>query len=158
MLFLLAILQVTVMPHLTVAHVQPDLILAVTVCWALFRGPTEGAVLGFLGGIALDLFSGAPFGMHTFVMTGVGAVAGFAAALIPREQWALLPGTVLACTVFQQAACVWLLQARGWPLEWSQVLVSTVIPAALLNLLLSVLLYPPVGAVHRWTGPEELGW
>ena len=102
------------MPHLTVARVQPDLVLAAVVCWALFRGPSDGALSGFLAGIALDLLSGAPFGVHTFATTIVGAVAGFGAALIPREHTMLLPSMAVLCTILQQAIDVWLRQVGRW--------------------------------------------
>jgi len=158
LLLLLALLQVTLMPYLAVAGVQPDLVLAAIVCWALFRGPTDGAVSGFLAGVALDLLSGAPFGVHTFTLTIVGTAAGFGAALIASEHTLLLPGMAVLCTLVQQATHVWLLRAAGWPLVWSQVLLAVVVPSALLNLLLTVLLYPLVGLLHRQTVPEEPGW
>ena len=146
------------MPHLAVAHVRPDVVLAAIVCWALFRGPSDGALNGFLAGIALDLLSGAPFGVYTFVTTIVGAVAGFSAALIPREHTMLLPSVAVLCTILQQAVYVWLLRAAGWPLDWSQVLPTVVLPAALLNLVLTALLYPLVNLLHHRIAPEGLGW
>ncbi len=158
MLFLAVLLQVTLMPYLAVAHVQPDLVLAAVVCWALYRGMTAGALAGFLSGFGLDLLSGAPFGMHTFVMTVVGITAGLGAALIPSEHWLLLPGIAMVCSVIQEAGCVWLLRAAGWPLYWSQVLLAVVIPGALLNLFLTLLIYPLVGLLHRQTVREEPGW
>jgi rod shape-determining protein MreD len=158
LLLLLALLQVTLMPHLTVAHVRPDLVLAAVVCWALVRGATEGAIWGFLGGLALDLLSAAPFGIHTVVMTLVGTLAGFGAALIPSEHALLLPAVSVLCTIFQQGACLWLLRAAGWPLEWGPALVTVVLPAALLNLLLTVLLYPLAGLLNRQPALEESGW
>ncbi len=158
LLLLLALLQVTLMPHLVIAGVEPDLVLAAVVCWAILNGASQGAVWGFLGGLAMDLLSGAPFGMHTFVMTLVGTLAGLGVALLPREHSLLLPSMAVICTVMQQAIYVWLLRAAGWPLEWGQVLLTVVIPVALFNLLLTVLCYPLVGLLHRRTAPEELGW
>lgn len=157
-LFLLALLQVTLMSQLTVAHVRPDLVLAAIVCWALMRGPTEGAVWGFVGGFALDLLSGAPFGIHTFVSTMVGTLAGFGAALIPSEHALLLPGVSVLCTILQQGAYVWLFKEAGWPLAWGPALTAVVLPAAVLNLLLTILLYPLAGLLNRRAAVEESGW
>lgn len=157
-LLLAALLQVTLMPHLAVAHVQPDLVLALTICWGLLYGATGGAIAGLAGGFALDLMSGAPFGMHTFVLTLIGSLAGLGVAMIPPDHWLLVPGAAVLCTIIQQGAYVSLLRMAGWPLSWSQVLPEVVIPAALLNLLLTVLLYPLVGMLHRQVAPEEIGW
>jgi rod shape-determining protein MreD len=152
LLLLLALLQVTLMPQLAVAQAQPDVVLAAVVCWALLRGPSAGALSGFLAGIALDLLSGAPFGVHTFVTTLVGA------AFVPSERSMLLPSVALFCTIIQQAVYVWLLRAAGWPLQWSRVLLDVVLPAALLNLVLTALLYPLVSLLYRRIVPEEPGW
>ncbi len=158
MLLLLALLQVTLMPHLALAHVQPDLMLAAVVCWALVRGPTQGAAWGLVGGIALDLLSGGPFGMHTVALTAAGTIAGLGAALIPSEHTLLLPGMSMLCTILQQGACVWILRASGWPLDWGLLLTAVVLPATLLNLGLTALLYPLAGLLNRQTALQEPGW
>jgi len=108
--------------------------------------------------LALDMVSGGPFGMHTFVMSIVGALAGFGAALLPREHFMLLPTVAVLCTLTQEGVSVWLLRAAGWPLQWGQILLPVVIPAAIINLFLTVLVYPLVGLLHRRTAPKELGW
>lgn len=146
------------MPHFTAAHVQPDLMLAAVVCWAISRGTAEGSLAGFVAGISLDLLSGAPFGVHTFVMVIVGIAAGLGAAMVPSEHAMLLPGMSLLCTVLQQAMYVLLLRAAGWPVTWPQALMPIVIPSALLNLLLTMLLYPLVARFRRQVAPEEPSW
>jgi rod shape-determining protein MreD len=156
LLFLLALLQATLMP--AVAGVRPDLVLAAVVCWGLLEGPTEGAIWGLVGGFALDLLSGAPFGIHSFVLTMVGTLAGFGSALIPSEHALLLPGMSVLCTIVEQGAEVWLFRQAGWPLEWGPVLIAVVAPAAVLNLLLTLVLYPLTGLLHRRTAPVERGW
>ncbi len=146
------------MPHLAVAEVCPDLALVAVVCWALHRGTADGAVGGLLAGLVLDLLSGAPFGVHTFAMTLAGTAAGLAVALVPREHAMLLPGMAVLCTILQQAACVSLLRAAGWPLGWSQAVVVIVIVASVLNLLLTIILYPWVGRLGRALSQGESGW
>ena len=155
---MLAILQTTLMPSLAIANVRPDLVLAAVVCWALYRGATDGAIVGLLAGLALDLLASSPFGMHGFVMALVGAIAGLAAALLPSEHAMLLPGVSVLCTLVQQASYVYLLRAAGWPMQWSQVLLAVALPASLLNLLLTAILYPVVGRIGRRATAPEPGW
>ncbi|MGQ9683294.1 MAG: rod shape-determining protein MreD [Anaerolineae bacterium] len=158
-LLLLAILQVTLMPSLAIGNLRPDLVLAAVVCWALYRGATDGAAAGFVAGLSLDLLAGSPFGIHGFVMAFVGVTAGFAAALLPSEHVLLLPGVAVLCTLVQQASYVYLLRAAGWPLHWSQVLLTVALPASALNLLLTAALYPVVGRLGRRDAPaEQPGW
>lgn len=146
------------MPHLSILNLRPDLVLAAVVCWALLSGPTEGAVFGFLGGLATDLISGAPFGMHTLAMTIVGAIGGSGADMIPSEHALLLPIVAVLCTVLQQAIHVFVLRSAGWPLDWPRVLLTVVLPSAALNLLLTLLLFPLAGRLHRKAAQEEPGW
>ena len=48
-------LQVGLFAHLSIAGVVPDLALLLVVAAALVRGPTYGAVLGLVAGLAVDL-------------------------------------------------------------------------------------------------------
>ncbi|MCJ7745747.1 MAG: rod shape-determining protein MreD, partial [Actinobacteria bacterium] len=51
------ILQVAVMPQFKLFGVQPDLILVVAVVVAVQEGPVEGAIVGFCGGMMMDIVS-----------------------------------------------------------------------------------------------------
>lgn len=146
------------MPNLSIAHLQPDLVLAAVVSWSLLRGPADGALGGLVAGIAMDLLSGAPFGMHAFVMTIVGVTAGFGAALVPSEHAMLLPSVAVVCTVIQQGAYVLLLRSAGWPLDWSRIVLPIVAPLSLLNLLLTALLFQILTGLRHQIMPEEPGW
>ena len=55
LVFLAVVLQVTVFAGLSFDGVVPNLALLVVVAAALVRGPEFAAVLGFLGGLAIDL-------------------------------------------------------------------------------------------------------
>ncbi len=158
MLVLLALLQATLMPSLAITHIQPDLVLAAIVAWALLRGPAEGALAGLVAGITMDLLSGAPFGMHAFVMVLVAVTAGFSVALVPNEHAMLLPSVAVFCTIMQQGAYVLLLRSAGWPIDWSQIVLPVVVPLSLLNLLLTVLLYQILSRCSHQMLPEEPGW
>jgi rod shape-determining protein MreD len=78
LLLFAALLQSTVLPLFRVAGVKPDLVLLIVISWSLLRGSREGIRWGFLGGLCLDLFSGAPLGassvglMTASLLTGQG--------------------------------------------------------------------------------------
>ena len=54
LVFVAAILQVSVFSTVTILHGTPDLLLVAIICVALLRGPVVGAVVGFWGGLLLD--------------------------------------------------------------------------------------------------------
>lgn len=72
------LLQVSVFPHLAWHGVGPDLVLLVVVGAALVRGPEFAMVLGFAGGVLLDLAPPADHvaGRWALALLVVGYVAG----------------------------------------------------------------------------------
>ena len=72
------VLQVTVFPHFAWDGIVPNLVLLVVVAAALTRGPQLGAVIGFVGGVALDLAPPADHvaGRWALALVVVGWVAG----------------------------------------------------------------------------------
>ncbi len=72
------ILQVTVFPHVAWQGIVPNLVLLVVVAAALVRGPEFAAVLGFVGGVALDLAPPADHvaGRWALALVVVGYLAG----------------------------------------------------------------------------------
>src|SRR3989442_13418677 len=57
------VIQTTLLPHLELFGVVPDLLLVVIICVGLVRGPSSGALVGFAGGILRDLLLDAPTGL-----------------------------------------------------------------------------------------------
>lgn len=78
LLLLAVVLQVAVFSSFSVAGVVPDLALLVVVAAALVRGPEFAAVLGFLGGLAVDLAPPADHvaGRWALALVVVGYLAG----------------------------------------------------------------------------------
>ena len=72
------VLQVVLFPYLSYAGVAPNLALLVVVAAALVRGPEVAAVIGFLGGLAIDLAPPADHvaGRWALALVVVGYLAG----------------------------------------------------------------------------------
>lgn len=70
-----ALLQTAVFHHLSIGGFRPDLLLLVTVAFALRDGPLTGTTVGFVAGLLNDLLVvGAPIGPYTaaLLLTGYG--------------------------------------------------------------------------------------
>ena len=74
---------------ISIASVSPDLLLLLTIIYALSRGSFKGEILGFFMGLILDLMSGALFGLNAFVFTLVGFCA------VPFQKIAKLPNIIV---------------------------------------------------------------
>jgi rod shape-determining protein MreD len=76
LIVLLVILQVTVFPHLRIAGVVPDLGLVAAIAVGFREGPEAGAIVGFAGGLAYDLFLSTPLGLSALSYALVGYFVG----------------------------------------------------------------------------------
>lgn len=71
---LFVVVQETVAIKLRIAGIHPELMLLVPIAAGTAAGPREGAIAGFVAGIAIDLLLPTPFGLTALVgcLTGVG--------------------------------------------------------------------------------------
>lgn len=70
------LVQVTIGADLRLFGVQPELLLGVAACAGVVTGPDRGAIVGFVAGLAYDLFLQSPFGLTALVYAGVGYATG----------------------------------------------------------------------------------
>lgn len=91
----LAIIQTAVLPHFSIAGLEPQLVFVVALAWGLLRGLEEGLVWAFIGGIFVDLFSVSP--------VGLSALAFMAAVAAPVLLYPILPPRRLLVAVSMAA-------------------------------------------------------
>ena len=158
LLVVISILQTTIIPELAVWGVFADLPLLVVVSWSLLRGSREGIVWGFITGLTVDLFSGAPFGAATLPMILVGLLAGLGQATIFRAHVALPLVAMFLASVLYDLLFLLIVRLSGNPVAWLESLLRLILPSALLN----ALLMPIVFVIMRWLsmrfGREEMEW
>ena len=73
----LAIIQLVVIPLISIYNVTPNLILILIVYYTLKDGQIFGTILGFILGLLLDLFSGGLIGAFMFSFTISAFLAGY---------------------------------------------------------------------------------
>ena len=153
-----AIVQATVMPHMNILGVKPDLVLLVVISWSLLRGSKEGVIWALVGGIGVDLLSGAPFGTSALALLVLSLLAGMGELSVFRTHIALpLIATLLASLAYNLFFLL-LLHMRGCSIAWADSLIKVVLPSTLLNVLLAPFIYRALYWLHRRTGPEEMAW
>ena len=135
-----------------------DLPLLVVVSWGLLRGPREGLSWGFLAGVAVDLFSGAPFGAATFGLMAVGFLSGLGQSTVFRSQIFLPVLVMLLATIVYDMLFMIVTWISGYGVSWLDSLFRLVLPSAVLN----AVLMPVVFVIVRWLntrlGREEMEW
>lgn len=71
LIFLSLVIQTTIVTNLPHQLAKPDLLLILTVYFGLYSTPLAGAILAFLSGYMMDIFSGSIFGVQTFSKTAI---------------------------------------------------------------------------------------
>src|SRR3954468_20732660 len=76
-----------------------NLVLMLVAAWSLVRGARDGLLAGLIGGLALDLMSGTPFGLQTVLLGLIGWGTAVGGGTLQRGGLALLFGTAVLTTV-----------------------------------------------------------
>ena len=147
-----ALLQVVIVSSLVVAGGAPDLLLVVVVVLALLRGSVPGAVLGFTGGLVVDVVTLGTMGVSSLVLTLAGFWAGRYGETTGRDR--RLAPLIAVGTITGLAA------AFGYVLYYlldenvvaSHALIGALAPAFVLNLALAL---PVYALVRRIVGEAQ---
>lgn len=151
-MFLLSIVQVTVINRIGFPLGPPDLVVMGVVCFALADGPAVGAGCGFVAGLLCDAMAIHPMGRLALILCLMGYVAGLLRFEAIRSRlWALLMVSgAAAIAVVSYAA---LAKLGGDPDVTARVVGKHMIGALLWTSLLAPFALPPVVAVARRIRP-----
>lgn len=145
-LLLTALVQTAFFSQVSFLGIKPDLMLIATAGWAIMRGMKEGALWAILGGLLIDLFSGAPLGRSTLALTPVLALAAMAQMVGVESSFLLSLGVIFISTFLYEGTSRLVLQVRNIPVAWGYSLLWIALPSALVNTMLT----PPVyWALHH---------
>lgn len=154
-LVLAAFLQVALAPSMSIAGVVPNLLLILVVTVALVEGPAWGAGTGFAAGLLFDLVSTGPVGPMALVMTVTGYVAGLLQANLFAAGW-LGPLTVLfVASLANSLAYGIVLQVVGQLGSFWRTVVTVMLPTAVYNTALALLIYPWLARFLRRERPIQ---
>jgi len=161
-LLMALVLQVSVLPHLAVRGVVPDVVLLVVVAVGLRHGSEAAMVLGFAGGLLLDLTPPADHvaGRWALALLLAGYVAGRmsgrASGTARSPRWSVLLPTVAACAFVATSVFALTGLVLRDPLVGIPALLETVLVAVISDVLLGALMVPPVLALDERLEPDRL--
>jgi rod shape-determining protein MreD len=99
LLFLAALVQSSMLVRIEVGNVKPDLVLILVLVGTLIFGGPRGIVWAFVGGIALDLFSGGPMGSSSLALIAAALVAAPGHHTLSRYNFLVPLGAALLGTL-----------------------------------------------------------
>ena len=175
-LLVVAILQSTAAPRLTMAGARPDLMLTSVVSWTLLaafrareleyvgespsltRGINDGIVWGFVGGMFLDLLSGAPLGASALALMATALAVGIVGVGVASAAPILVALMTVLGTLIYHVVSLVAIALVGQPVFWGPDVTRVILPSVLLNLLLIPAMYGLLSMVSRQTSRERLQW
>ncbi len=156
LLVLAAVLQSTALVHLRVLDGTLDLTLLFVLGWTLASDWRGGMIWGLMGGLCLDLLSGAPLGT---AMLGLVLVAYFA-SLTEGRFWRshiLLPlASVILGTLGLHLIYMTVLRLNGEPINVGLALARITLPTVVLNTAGMLPIYRAMRWLRGWVYPEPV--
>jgi rod shape-determining protein MreD len=149
LVFVAAILQVSVFSSVTILNGTPDLLLVTIICVALLRGPVAGAAVGFWGGLLLDTATLDTLGVTSLLLTVAGYWIGRYGETTGRDRAHAPFVSVAAVSVLYAIGSLLFHYVLGDPAPARTVLWSTLFQGVALNLILTW----PVHALARLALP-----
>jgi rod shape-determining protein MreD len=155
LLFVAAIVQVSIFSQLHVVGAVPDVLLISLVAFSLLRGSVAGAVGGFFAGLLVDTASLGTLGLTSLVLTLAGYWIGRYGETTGRDRAHAPYLSVAVVTVLYQFGLlvVHFVLAENAP---AGAVVRSLVPAIVLNLILTGPLYGLVRRLLRPVARQEL--
>lgn len=146
------LLQSTLFNFLQVAGVKPDLVLLLVVFNSFLRGSREGAFLGFLAGLFLDIFTGNYIGMNALSKMLIGYLVGLAEARFYKESVIIASIVTFMAGILNLLAVYVLMFYVNIEVSPYYALPQVVLPAAVYTTLLVPLTF------WKFYSSNEKGW
>jgi rod shape-determining protein MreD len=153
--FVAAVCQVSILNGIQIAGGTPDLLLVLLVAIALLRGPLYGATAGFFGGLLVDTMLLETLGLTSLLLTIAGYWIGRYGETTGRDRTHAPLLSVVVVTILFSVGALLLHYMLGDPVSGRLVLVDSLPPGIVLNMLLTFPVYALVRRLLRPLPPRE---
>ncbi len=155
LIFVNFILQTTLFPYISIGGILPNTALIIVASYALLRGSTEGAIVGFFSGLPMDIFFGTSFGYYTLLFLLAGFLVGRSQKDFYRENY-LLPIIIcsLAAILYESVIFItgFFLQGNTTVLYF---LVRLALPEAVYTAVVTIPIYRLLFGINEWLELKE---
>ncbi|MCL6478523.1 MAG: rod shape-determining protein MreD [Peptococcaceae bacterium] len=152
MLAMALFLQVTLLNFFTIFGVKPDLVLIIVVFNAFLRGSGKGALVGFWGGLFVDLAAGSYIGVNALSLMAVGYLVGMTESKLYKDGSLIVFFLVWMSSFTAQILNYILLSLMGVHIVPGVALFKVIIPTATYTAALVPFLY------RRFYRSNQEGW
>ena len=148
----------TLSPFIKISGVHPDLVLILIIGWIILRGLGEGLVWALIGGVCLDLVSGAPFGVFTLTTLLVALAANLSHGRVFGSSIVLPLSLTFPLSLLFNGLALFFLTLLGRPIVWSDAFFNVLLPVAIFNTAVMMLVFPLLFLLNRIMNPQPLSF
>ena len=148
----------TLSPFIKISGVHPDLVLILIIGWIILRGLGEGLVWALIGGVCLDLVSGAPFGVFTLTTLLVALAANLSHGRVFGSSIVLPLSLTFPLSLLFNGLALLFLTLLGRPIVWSDAFFNVLLPVAIFNTAVMMLVFPLLYLLNRIMNPQPLSF
>ena len=150
LIFVAAILQVTIFSSVEILGGTPDVVLLTLMAIALLRGSIYGAAAGFAAGLLVDTANLATLGVTSLLLTIAGYWIGRYGETTGRDRAHAPYVSVAVATILVQFGALFLHYMLGDPVSARLALVDALAPKVALNLLCDLHALSTIEADRAW--------
>jgi len=140
------LIQATLLTRIRFFGAQPDLLLVLVICWSLLHGVSEGLLWAFIGGLLFDVVAGLPIGASPLALMPLCFLASIGRSSVHASNLWLPVLFVAVATPIHGWIMLFIRQAQGVSVDWAGVSLKVILPAVVLNVLLTII----VARALRW--------
>ena len=146
LILFVALGQVAAAPYFPLLGVTANPLLVLLMCWAMVRGPREAMILIPLAGIFKDLITSDPVGASVLALLPVVPLAAMRERWPTESEFVPTVAVVAAASLSYDVLYMMVLTAVGDGPPWLQSPLRVLLPAVVVNALITPIFYLPV----RW--------
>ena len=154
--FLALGLQATLVPHLAIAGIKPDLALVATVLLGMARGATSGTITGFFIGLAQDLTNPAFLGLNALTKSLLGYFSGSLRGHLNASSPPFHAGVLLVAVLAHDAVYLTILTHLSLAELLTRFAIQS-LPTSLYTALVGMWAFPLLGLLSG-RGGRAVGW
>jgi rod shape-determining protein MreD len=140
------LLQVAAAPYFPLMGATANPLLALLMCWAMVRGPREAMVLIPLTALFKDLITNDPVGITVVALLPIVPLAAVRERHLTQSEFVPIVVVVAVASISYHLVYMVVLTSLGEDIPWVQSPLRVILPAALLDAVLTPLFYLPL----RW--------
>jgi len=153
----LALLQVSLTPYIEVLGVAPDLVLIFAASWAVVRGQDEAVIVVPVAGFLRDFVTSDPLGTSALALAPIVLLA--AAARLRSVDTEFIPTALVVASgsLTYGIISMTVLALTGQTIAWTDAVFRALLPACLVNAVVTPLVYMPMHLLSASEGRRIVG-